>query len=108
MVEELYDHRTDTGTDFDAMDTANIAYDSAHTSTCEKLFQVARDFFYVFMPPTYVPEPPSPGGCQSFCNKKKDSWAMKCKWVNCVDCPQCNKTQVLTTGSLPATALPPL
>jgi hypothetical protein len=50
----------------------------------------------------------APRGCKSFCNKKNGSWAMKCKWYNCADCPQCNKTQVLTTGSLPATALPPL
>jgi hypothetical protein len=96
-MEELYDHRTDGGTDFDAMDTANLAYDSTYTPTCKKLFQIARDFFYVLMPPTYVPGPgPAPGGCQSFCNKKQNvSWAVKCKWANCVDCPQCNKTHGL-------------
>ena len=92
LVEELYDHTADTGTDFDSMDTANLAYDPAHTQTAAGFYVIARDFFENIAPPTSStgdgPAPPG-GGCESFCKTKSDPWPMKCKWVHCADCPQC-------------------
>jgi len=56
-LEELYDHGTDDGSDFDAMDTVNVAYDSAHKDTAKAMFDIAREFFHDIVPPM----PPSPG-----------------------------------------------
>ena len=81
------------GTDFDAMDTANLAYSPAHTQTAAHFFAVARDFFEDIAPPTSSagggPAPPGGGGCESFCKTKSDPWPTKCTWVHCVDCPRC-------------------
>ena len=41
--EELYNHAVDDGTDFDAMDTENLAYDAAQTSTTRAFFAAARE-----------------------------------------------------------------
>ena len=93
LVEELYDHTADVGTDFDAMDTANLAYNPAHTQTAAHFFAVARDFFEDIAPPTSGtgggPAPPGGGGCESFCKTKSDPWPAKCTWAHCVDCSQC-------------------
>jgi hypothetical protein len=61
---ELYDHSTDTGNDFDAMDLANVAYDSANAAVVAAKYHLAFDFFHTHMPPTPSPGPgpgPSPG-----------------------------------------------
>ena len=41
----------DTGADFNAMDTANLAYDSAHAATVGQFFSTARRFFEQPPPP---------------------------------------------------------
>jgi hypothetical protein len=58
--DELYNHSGDTGVDFDAMDTANLAYDAAHAATVERYFSVARHAFeqpHSPSPPTLPPHP---------------------------------------------------
>ena len=58
--DELYNHEDDTGADFNEMDTANLAYESAQAATVDQLFSVARQFFE--QPPPPPPPPPPAGG----------------------------------------------
>ena len=58
---ELYDHSDDSGTDFDAMDVANLAYDAAHALTVAELLDKARFFFLEFLPPAHGPKPAPDG-----------------------------------------------
>lgn len=56
-LEELYAYAGNDGSDFDGMDTVNLAYDSAHVATAKAMFGLAREFFHDIAPPL----PPSPG-----------------------------------------------
>ena len=62
LVQELYDHRLDDGTDFNAMDTANLAYNPAQAARVAAFFQTAREYFDVIAPPTSRPPQPTPVG----------------------------------------------
>lgn len=94
MFEELYNHTVgaDNGTDFDAMDTDNLAYQPAHGVTVRAYFAKAREFFNVIAPPTL---PPASDGCQPFCFKHKFTWKEKCHWVHCAACKLCRNTTSL-------------
>ena len=65
VFEELYAESGD-GTDFDAMDVANLAYADAHAATARRLYEEARTFFDVIVPPVPVlptlPLPTAGGG----------------------------------------------
>ena len=52
LVEELYNHSGLDGTDFDAMDTRNLAYVKELADTVHDFFGKAREFFDVLAPPT--------------------------------------------------------
>ena len=64
---ELYDHSTDNGMDFDAMDVVNLAYDAAHAATAAEMYQLAADFFNTPPPPPPPPSPPSPSPPKGKC-----------------------------------------
>jgi hypothetical protein len=51
-LEELYDHSSDDGTDFDAMDVVNVAYDPQRKDTVSELFAAAEKFFNEVAPPS--------------------------------------------------------
>ena len=59
---ELYDHRSDTGADFDAMDTVNVAYTPSFEKITTAMHAQCRYFFHVLLPPT---GPGSGGGNHS-------------------------------------------
>merc|ERR1740130_243091 len=50
---ELYDHQGGAGTDFDAMDVINAAYDPSRAATVATLLGTARYFFLDFLPPAH-------------------------------------------------------
>jgi len=56
---ELYDHRGSNGSDFDAMDVVNIAYDQAVWGVTESMYSIGKAFFDT---PNPGPTPPGPGG----------------------------------------------
>lgn len=92
VFEELYDHASDPGTDFDAGDdTLNLAYDSARSGTVKEFFDIARNFFDVVVPPL-PPPPPVVDDCKSWCEGNIAEWATKCTWTGCAACAACTQS----------------
>lgn len=68
-LEELYDYGSDDGSDFDAMDTVNLAYEPTHLDVAKVMFDIAREFFHVIVPPSPPSPGPSPGPASPECEK---------------------------------------
>ena len=88
-MEELYDHTDDDGTNFNAMDTENVAYDASNSGKKQHYFAIAREFFDVIAPPTAPGVVPN--GCANWCTEK---WtpAKYCGFESCKSCPACKPT----------------
>eukprot|EP01052_Picozoa_sp_SAG31_P018989 SAG31_NODE_1367_length_8615_cov_12.875763_6_plen_265_part_00 len=102
FFEELYDHRTDTGTDFDAMDTFNLAYVDEYASVRDELWLATKEFFSEVVPPSPIAPPPPPPvpACDSWCARNSHPWPMRCTWPGCSLCPECDTYVVTATSHL--------